>query len=86
MHTFVGKRGTVFNYNSDYSGDVGVTYQGKNVAVPADDLAEFVAYCAARRIIASLEQQLEASVETITLGSVGRIDIHSAIFGPRVPL
>ena len=61
MHTFQGQQGTVFNYNSDMSGDV-IIISGNDVSkkfnIPAFDILEFVAEIIRRRRISKLEDML----------------------------
>lgn len=46
MHTFKGSEGTIFNYNSDFSGEVIINdVNGNDVKVKGSDILEFVALC-----------------------------------------
>ena len=58
MHTFTGKfTGTVFNYNSDFSGFVMIKTKDKEIEVGGHDLLNFIAYCyVLPRRLARLEQ------------------------------
>lgn len=60
MHTLEASKGTIFNFNSDFSGDVilHITEQAgttREFEVPFDDLAELVAEYVRRKKIARLE-------------------------------
>ncbi|GAF91898.1 unnamed protein product [marine sediment metagenome] len=59
MHTFQGTQGTVFNYNSDMSGDVviiGGSDVSKKFELPVFDILEFAAKFIRNQQIAKLEQ------------------------------
>lgn len=43
MHTYTSKGGTVFNFNSDWSGNAKVTAGDGTLEIPVKDLVEFVA-------------------------------------------
>lgn len=48
MHTYEADKGTVFNYNSDFSGVVSIQSEvddNGNLSVFAEDLIDFIAYC-----------------------------------------
>ncbi len=56
MHTYRAAGATIFNYNSDYSGNVLVRDQfGVEVAVPMQDILEFVAEYARMKAVTRLE-------------------------------
>ena len=57
MHSYKGKQGTTFHYNSDFGGGVIIVRDGLETIIPATDILEFVAcgYVLQHRI-ASLEQ------------------------------
>ena len=44
MHSYTGSSGTIFNFNSDFSGDVWVKSGGKTIWFPANDILELVAF------------------------------------------
>ncbi len=46
MHSAESKNGTVFHFNSDFSGDIEILPLGVDVGfhIPAEDLLELVAY------------------------------------------
>jgi hypothetical protein len=44
MHTYK-KDGVVFNYNSDFSGDISVKSYGKEVKIPCGVLLDFISEC-----------------------------------------
>lgn len=52
MHAFRSAEGTMFNYNTDFSGNVTIWRANKEIDIPAGDLLEFIAqtYVAARRV------------------------------------
>lgn len=67
MHTYKADGGTVFNYNSDFSGDVRISEKGSEhiIAVKGEDLIDFIAYCfVVPKRIAALE---DASSESALL-------------------
>ncbi|MCX6131962.1 MAG: hypothetical protein NTX25_23265 [Proteobacteria bacterium] len=44
MHTFTGPGGSIFNFNTDFSGDLYVsTKNGSEIAIPGEDILELVA-------------------------------------------
>ncbi len=46
MHTFKGNKGTIFNYNSDFSGKIIIKDINNNDAeIEGSDILEFVALC-----------------------------------------
>ncbi len=46
MHTFRGKKGSIFNYNSDFSGNIIIQdVNDCEVKVDGTDILEFVAFC-----------------------------------------
>lgn len=48
MHTYITENGTVFNYNSDFSGKAIIANSSGEIIqieVPAEDLVEFVFEC-----------------------------------------
>ena len=46
MHTFKGHKGTIFNYNSDFSGEIIIKDADNNeIKVEGSDILEFVAFC-----------------------------------------
>lgn len=46
MHTFKGDKGTIFNYNRDFSGNILIKdVSGNEVSVDNHDIIAFVAYC-----------------------------------------
>ncbi|KKL57138.1 hypothetical protein LCGC14_2238450, partial [marine sediment metagenome] len=45
MHSYEGRGGTLFNFNSDFSGDVRIKHGDQCCSIPADDILELVAYC-----------------------------------------
>jgi hypothetical protein len=46
MHTFKGDKGTIFNYNEDFSGDIIVKdVTGNEVTIDGNDILDFVAHC-----------------------------------------
>lgn len=66
MHAYVAAGGTVFNYNSDFSGSVRVQ-QGETafvVEIPGEDLIDFIAYCfvVPRRIVKLEEASSESAL------------------------
>ncbi len=44
MHTYIGEAAT-FNYNSDFSGEIGVRTPDGELRIPGKDILEFVAHC-----------------------------------------
>ncbi len=44
MHSYGGRHGTIFNFNSDFSGDITISREGKEISIPANDILELVAY------------------------------------------
>lgn len=44
MHSYHGKKGTVFHYNSDFSGNSIIIYDDKEIEIPSSDILELVAY------------------------------------------
>ena len=59
MHSFTAQNGTVFNFNSDLSGNVIVSMDNQyRVEVPGDDLLEFVAEVVKDRRISDLDDSL----------------------------
>lgn len=67
MHTYEAKGGTVFNYNSDVSGEVMIVEEGSEhiIEVLGKDLIDFIAYCfVLPKRIAALE---DASSESALL-------------------
>lgn len=44
MHSYQGKQGTIFHHNSDFSGNVIITHEGKEIEIPGSDILELVAY------------------------------------------
>jgi hypothetical protein len=44
MHKCESPEGTVFNYNSDFSGKVRVKYGAEEMWIPGEDILWFVAY------------------------------------------
>lgn len=63
MHTFTSKNGTIFHFNSDYSGDICMYYKPDNSNVPleayvnGEDLLEFARAMVAGDIIRLLEDE-----------------------------
>ncbi|KKN13803.1 hypothetical protein LCGC14_1002510 [marine sediment metagenome] len=56
MHSYGGRHGTIFNFNSDFSGDIIITRGDKDFYIPADDILELVAHCyVARNRISVIE-------------------------------
>lgn len=48
MHTYIAENGTVFNYNSDFSGKTVIADSCERITqieVPAEDLVEFIFEC-----------------------------------------
>jgi hypothetical protein len=48
MHSFGANKGTIFHFNSDFSGNVIIrdnVEEGKEIEIPGEDILEFVAYC-----------------------------------------
>lgn len=46
MHTFKGNEGAIFNYSSDFSGEIIIKDLSNNeVKVEGSDVLEFVAFC-----------------------------------------
>lgn len=46
MHTYKGNKGTIFNYNGDFSGEIIVKdIAGNEVTIDSGDILDFVAYC-----------------------------------------
>ena len=72
MHTLITGRGeanlTVFNYNSDLSGDVIIQHGSKKIALPAAHLLEFVAEFVRREKISRMEV---ASDMQVLMGDAG---------------
>lgn len=67
MHTFKGHKGTIFNYNADFSGEVIIKDTNNNeVKVEGGDILEFVAFCYVQgKKIERLEQ---AAYEELLIG------------------
>jgi len=46
MHTYRGNKGTIFNFNSDFSGEIIIKDKsGNEITISGNDIIEFVAYC-----------------------------------------
>ena len=57
MNTYQGKKGTIFHHNSDFSGNVIIIHEGKQIEIPGTDILELVAYeYVMPQKIAALEQ------------------------------
>ena len=69
MHTHLSKNGTLFHYNSDFSGDIIIDFSGKeNIEVDGYDVLELVAEFIRNEKI-SLINQMETNdiLRTVTL-------------------
>lgn len=44
MHSYRGEKGTIFQYNSDFSGNVIIIHESKQIKIPGTDMLELVAY------------------------------------------
>jgi len=56
MHTYHATRETVFNFNSDFRGELMITHGDKEISIPATDILEFVAL---NYVLPSLTTKLE---------------------------
>ena len=62
MHTFRASNGTVFNYNSDFSGAIHilrVETERNKAFIDGDDILEFVAVCYIKNKLISRIEDLE---------------------------
>lgn len=73
MHTFKGNEGTIFNYNSDFSGDIIIRDVNNNdVKVEGSDILEFVALCYVQS--KKIERLEQADYEELLTGEKMIID------------
>lgn len=66
MHSFTGPQGTVFSYNSDFSGDIGINEGGcfsKFIEVPFEDLQAFLLERRRAQFIGNLENMSYEELE-----------------------
>jgi hypothetical protein len=73
VHTFKGDKGAIFNYNSDFSGDVFIKDVNNNdVKVEGSDILEFVAFCYVQS--KKIERLEQADCEELLTGDKRIID------------
>lgn len=61
MHTFETKRGTVFNFNADFSGSVRIKNENGSLEVSGEDLVDLIAfYYVQPKLISRIESVEEA--------------------------
>jgi len=79
MNNFTGSNGTLFNYNSDFSGDVIITRGNQQFSIPGTDLLELVAYGYVRaNLIRQIEESDQALIEQINKSDWGPLLRNSA--------
>ena len=58
MYSFQSKRGTVFVYNGDYSGDIEIfPMESSPFKIDGKDFIEFARYATAKEIISKIENE-----------------------------
>ena len=66
MYSFQATKGTVFHYNSDFSGSMEISDGEKGIELPARDIVEFVMTTYIRRCLEeNIEQMIDALLETV---------------------
>lgn len=58
MYSFQGKRGTIFVYNGDYSGDIEIfPMENSPFKIDGKDFLEFAKYTMAKEIVSKIENE-----------------------------